>query len=186
MAPSRRVLRGVPILLAALAGCTASLPAGDAPAVIVLVRHAEKAEVPADDPPLTAEGRERARLLASLVADLELDRILTTDYARTRETAAPAAARTDLDPEHYDPGRLDALAEALRGAAGRRVLVVGHSNTTPELVRLLGGEPGPPIDEPAEYDRLYVLTVPPSGPVTTLLLRFGRPFQSRPAMEAAG
>ncbi|MBW3535594.1 MAG: histidine phosphatase family protein [Gemmatimonadetes bacterium] len=184
MDPFRPAVRCLPLLLAIVAAgplslCAQDVAAGGAPAVIVLVRHAEKAEAAADDPPLTAEGNDRARLLASLVADLGLDRVLSTDYVRTRETAAPAATRAGLDLETYDPSRLEALADALRAAAGRRVLVVGHSNTTPELVGLLGGKPGPPIDEAAEYDRLYVLTIPASGPVTTLLLRFGRPFERR-------
>ena len=180
MAPTRcsarrrpRPLLRLPLLVLALLPGAAA--AQEAPAVVVLVRHAEKADAPADDPPLTSAGTERARLLAGLVADLRLDRVLSTDYERTRATAAPAAARAGVDVELYDPRRLDLLAQELRRAAGRRVLVVGHSNTTPELVRLLGGEPGPPIHEPSEYDRLYVVTLPESGPATTLVLRFGSP-----------
>jgi hypothetical protein len=53
--------------------------------------------------------------------------------------------------------------------------VVGHSNTTTELVTLLGGEPGTEIEESSEYDRLYILTINPSG-VTTLLLRYGSEY----------
>ena len=182
MTPTRSAARRRPLslprlLFLALALLPGVAAAQEAPAVVVLVRHAEKADAPADDPPLTAAGTDRARLLAGLVADLRLDRVISTDYERTRATAAPAAARAGLDVELYDPRRLDLLAQDLRGAAGRRVLVVGHSNTTPELVRLLGGEPGPAIDESAEYDRLYVLTLPPAGPVTTLLLRFGSPYR---------
>jgi hypothetical protein len=50
--------------------------------------------------------------------------------------------------------------------------VVGHSNTTTELVTLLGGDPGTEIEESSEYDRLYILTINSSG-VTTLLIRYG-------------
>jgi len=67
---------------------------------------------------------------------------------------------------------MDALAAELK-TPGRRSLVVGHSDTTSELVGLLGGEPGPPIDEPGEYDRLYVVRVGPEGSVTTELRRYG-------------
>jgi hypothetical protein len=38
---------------------------------------------------------------------------------------------------------------------------------------MLGGEPGPAVDERGEYDRLYVVTVGPDGTVTTTLLRYG-------------
>ena len=54
-----------------------------------------------------------------------------------------------------------------------RILVAGHSNTTPKLVELLGGNPGPPIDEKTEYDRLYVVVLGADGAVTTTLLRYG-------------
>jgi hypothetical protein len=51
--------------------------------------------------------------------------------------------------------------------------VVGHSNTTPAAVELLGGEPGAEIDEADEYDRLYILTIATSGEVSTVVLRYG-------------
>lgn len=51
--------------------------------------------------------------------------------------------------------------------------MVGHSNTTPELVSILGGEPGPPIDEASEYDRLYVLVPAPEGDTVTIRQRYG-------------
>ncbi|NIT87109.1 MAG: hypothetical protein GWM92_07640, partial [Gemmatimonadetes bacterium] len=57
---------------------------------------------------------------------------------------------------------LGGMARRLRGSPGRH-LVVGHSDTTPRLVTLLGGEPGPPIVEAREYDRLYVLTLGAAG-----------------------
>ena len=62
------------------------------------------------------------------------------------------------------------LAAALLSSPGRH-LVVGHSNTTPELVGLLGGDPSSPIPED-EYDRLYVVRHQPGSDATTLLLRF--------------
>jgi hypothetical protein len=63
------------------------------------------------------------------------------------------------------------LAQSLK-QDGKRFLVVGHSNTTTELVTLLGGDPGTEIEESSEYDRLYILTINASG-VTTLLIRYG-------------
>ena len=57
----------------------------------------------------------------------------------------------------YDSGNLETFANMLRATPGN-ILVVGHSNTTPQLVKELGGKPGAPIVEATEYDRLYVLT----------------------------
>lgn len=187
---SRR--RGLPGILPALlalallgAGC---LPAaaqdsgGEEPTVVWLVRHAERADdgpaggdmvAPArqEDPTLSAAGRRRAQVLRTLLADVRLQRIVSTDYRRTRATADPVAAAHGIVVESYDPRDLPGLAARIR-AAGGRWLVVGHSNTTPELVEALGGDPGPPIDE-FEYDRLYQVVIAPGTTVETTLLRFG-------------
>lgn len=150
--------------------------------VFFLVRHAERADDgPADpamvtdphlaqDPPLSEGGQARARLLASMLRDAGLTHIHSTSYRRTLETAAPTAEATGLTVEPYDASDLEAFSRRLRETPGRH-LIVGHSNTTPALVRALGGDPGEPI-EPLEYDRLYVLTLEGDA-VLTVLLRFG-------------
>ena len=61
---------------------------------------------------------------------------------------------------------------------GGRHLVVGHSNTTPSVVELLGGDPGSKIEK-TEYDRLYIVTIGADGAVSTLLIRYGAPYVER-------
>lgn len=143
----------------------------EAGTVIYLVRHAERAEDGTADPPISGAGEARAALLAHVLGDAGITRVLSTDYRRTRSTAEPLADRLGLAVEAYDPRDLVGLAAALR--TGSRTLVVGHSNTTPELVAALGGDPGTPAGEP-EYDRLYVVTLIHDGAVTALL-RYGDP-----------
>lgn len=140
------------------------------PTVVYLVRHAERAEDGTDDPPISEEGQERARLVARMLTDADITRIYSTDYRRTRATATPLSEALGVAVEPYDGRDLDGLARKLRAEGGRH-LVVGHSNTTPALVRALGGDPGAPIDE-AEYDRLYILTLT-GETVSTVLIRFG-------------
>ncbi len=146
--------------------------------VVYLVRHAEALYPPPEDdprnPPLNAMGQDRADALARLLSAENLDRLWSTEYHRTQETAAPLAALLGMDVEPYDPRDLGAFAEQLRGMPGRHV-VFGHSNTTPELVAALDGDPGEPIDEEHEFDRLYVVTVAGDGQVVTTLLRYGEP-----------
>jgi phosphohistidine phosphatase SixA len=137
--------------------------------VVYLVRHAEKVD-DSFDPPLSPVGRERAALLSEMLRDAGLTHLYSTDRERTRDTAAPLAARLGLEIQIYDGQDLAGLAERLRATPGRH-LVSGHSNTTPELVRLLGGESSDIADP--EYDRLYVLTLEPGGGTTTMLIRFG-------------
>ena len=167
--------RLVPILVAGLillAGCAEPAPVEPAePLVVFLVRHAEKVDSSAD-PELSPEGVQRAADLAATLADAGVERIHSSDYIRTRDTAAPLAAALGLELEIYDPRDLPSLVALLREAGGRH-LVVGHSNTTPNAVELLGGEPGPAVVEATEYDRLYAVTVGGDGAVSTALLRYG-------------
>jgi phosphohistidine phosphatase SixA len=144
------------------------------PALIFLVRHAEKQAI-GTDPALTAAGQQRAEELARLLRASGVGTIYSTDFARTRETAAPLADRLGLQVMLYDWNEMDALVAELK-TPGHRSLVVGHSDTTPDLVEMLGGEPGGPIDEADEYDRLYVVSVMPDGTVTTELRRYGKPY----------
>jgi broad specificity phosphatase PhoE len=143
---------------------------------IFLVRHAEKADDGTSNPHLTPAGEERARLLAFMLKDAGITHVHSSGFHRTLETAAPLAEAMDAEVAVYDTGALEELARELKATPGRH-LVVGHSNTTPNLVAALGGDPGSPIDELSEYDRLYLVTVGPEGGVETVLLRFGDPFE---------
>lgn len=173
-----RLLRNVSIGLAlalVLSGAGGTPEeAGARTGVVYLARHAE---TEGEDPVgrwLSAVGLARAEALAEELAGAGIETIYTTDYRRTRETAAPLAERLGLEPVLYDPDDLAGFAARLRealGQAGGTVLVMGHSNTTNELVAFLGGEPGAPIAED-EHDRLYRVELP-SG--RTEVFRFGSP-----------
>lgn len=145
-----------------ITGCTAqhSAPEMDTKAgpdaVYYLVRHAEKTKEK-KDPGLTEAGYKRAEGLAMRLADVPLTKIYSSDYIRTRDTAAPTAKVKSLDVMIYDPTALENFAAKLLNERGR-ILVVGHSNTTPPLSALLGGEAGEPIVEATEYNRFYVVT----------------------------
>jgi broad specificity phosphatase PhoE len=146
------------------------LTAQETPTLVLLVRHAERADDGSDpNPELSETGRARAECLAESLGDAGVDRIFSTTYIRTRRTARPLAERLGLDIEPYDARGLGDFAETL-GAMGGTVLVVGHSNTTPDLVRALGGDPVRPIEHD-EYDRLYAVTVAGDA-VTSTLVRF--------------
>ncbi|HJS74473.1 MAG TPA: histidine phosphatase family protein [Vicinamibacteria bacterium] len=146
-----------------------TVSAARAQAVVVLVRHAEKVDESAASA-LTAAGQARARALGAMLKDAGIQAVFSTDYRRTLDTAKPTAEAVSKLIEIYDGDDLAGFAKALR-ARGNRALVVGHSDTTPELVSLLGGESGPPIASD-EYDRIYLLTIYGDGKASTTLLRF--------------
>jgi broad specificity phosphatase PhoE len=157
----------VPRLLLFLTLALAGAPARAADAVLYVVRHAEKAAEPKDDPALSETGTARAQGLAKLLADVEIVGVHSTSYARTRLTAAPTASARHLEVSPY---ATEAEVVARARAAGGSHLVVGHSNTIAAIVAAAGGDPGPPVGD-AEFDRLYVVVVPDSGKPTTVRLR---------------
>lgn len=148
-----------------------SVPGREDALVVFLVRHGERADKSVDAA-LSAVGVERAALLARTLRDAEIEYVHSSDYTRTRDTAVPTAQQAQLDVELYDPRDLPALVEKLQRLGGRH-LVVGHSNTTPQMARLLGGEAGPPMKHD-EHDRLYQVTIDSAGSASTVVLRFGQ------------
>ena len=170
----RRTSHAFALFAVALSFVVSQASAQSAPTVIYLVRHAEKTDDGAD-PALTTQGAARADLLADLLADSGITHVHSSDFIRTRDTATPLAGRLGLQTLIYDPRDLQGMAAYLRNTPGRH-LVSGHSNTTPQLVELLGGNPHAAIDEPSEYDRLYIVTLLPGGGASSVLLRYGALF----------
>jgi broad specificity phosphatase PhoE len=136
------------------------------PSAIYLVRHAEK--MGGQDPELTPQGQERARAIAAILHRAGITAIFSTPTLRTTQTAAPLAQRTGLTVQTYEASAPRLLVQKVRGLSGA-VVVVGHSNTLPELVRLFGGAPGAEIADD-EFDRLYQLLPGADGRVRTILL----------------
>ena len=109
-----------------------------------------------------------------MLDDAGVTHLHSTDYVRTRTTGEPTAEAEGREIESYEPRDLRGFAARLKTMPGRH-LVLGHSNTTPQLVEALGGDPVAAI-EPMEYDRFYIVTVT-GGMVSTVMLRFGEPFE---------
>ena len=151
---------------AARAGTARPAPAPGATRIVV-VRHAEKATLPAADPPLDATGRARALALREALLPLAPTAAYATGFARTRQTAAPTADALGLPVQTYDaagdPAEL--ARQLLSRHAGDTLLVVGHSNTVPAIVSALCGCAVAPIDESRYGDRFDV-TVDGDGQAT--------------------
>jgi 2,3-bisphosphoglycerate-dependent phosphoglycerate mutase len=123
--------------------------------IIFLVRHAEKAATGGNDPDSSTAGQERAESLARMLKDAEITAIFTTEFKRTRETAAPTAKATKISPTVVPANDIPAMAAKLRSLKGN-ALVVAHGNTIPDLVKALGIEV--PIAVPEnDYSELFVI-----------------------------
>ena len=122
---------------------------------IYLVRHAEKDE--GKDPALTKKGEQRAQQLAYLLEQTNITHIYSTQYKRTIQTAQPLIDKTGLNIKYYDPRQLQEFALKLKTVQGS-ILVVGHSNTTPQLVELLSGQEVKALTE-ADYGDIYQVSL---------------------------
>lgn len=160
------------VVLTALAAPVAhaqSIRKSEAPpstTTVLLVRHTEKESQPADDPGLTAAGLDRAQRLLRALRDAGVEAIMTTNLQRTKLTAQPIADALGITPTVVRAGGADhpqRVVQTLRERhTGRTVLVVGHSNTIPEIVRELGA-PHPGAIADSTHDNLFVVIVGPSG-----------------------
>ena len=130
---------------------------------VYLVRHAEK-QGDSKDPPLSECGRARAQALADYFANIPLAAVYATPYQRTQQTAAAGAAAKQLSVTDYDPNQSGQLVAQLT-AQGQPVLVVGHSNTVPQLVRLLSDIEMAALTE-QDYNLLYRVELGPQPGVT--------------------
>ena len=160
------------LAMAVLLGGCASAPAADAgtdaamaTTTFFVVRHAEKAGG-GSDPSLSPAGQARAQMLARHVGQ-PLRAAYATAYRRTQETALPAAQAQGVAVTTYDANMPapDFAAQLRRDHVGDQVLVVGHSNTAPQIAAALCGcEVAPMAD--SEFNRLMKITVERDGRAT--------------------
>jgi broad specificity phosphatase PhoE len=150
---------------------------------VIVVRHAEKATTPADDPPLNAAGEVRAKDLVEVLRNAGVGAIITTQFARTRATAQPIASALGITPTVVTaagPQHVQNVVAEIQKHPGQTVLVVGHSNTVPGIVELLGAAKPSGICD-SKYDDLFVVTVAADGKAGVVQARYGEPSPKDPA-----
>jgi phosphohistidine phosphatase SixA len=143
---------------------------------IFLVRHAEKITTDPNNknPQLTEGGEKRALFLAKKLRKQRVSAIYTTDFERTKLTAKPLAEQQKITINSYDAKQLKSLASTiLKENLGKKIVVVGHSNTVLETIEALGGKrPIPEITDQA-YDYLFTVKVAPDGKVDVKVEHYG-------------
>lgn len=127
-----------------------------------VVRHAEKdTSDPKDqDPDLSEIGAKRAEALKKELKSQRLDSIFSTDYKRTKLTGFPLADITGISIKTYDPSNVKQLAQSLKlNALGKKILIIGHSNTVLEIIEAFGGKR--PVEKlnDNDYSYLFSLTI---------------------------
>lgn len=139
--------------------------------IVVIVRHAEKLD-DSEDPPLSEKGRQRAELLAQMLANMPVAGLYATEFLRTHETLAPLAEQFQL-PVHevHSDSTPELVREILAQFGGKVVVTAGHSGSVPRILRELGAGDYPELDE-KEYDQLFI-AVADETRTTVLPLQFG-------------
>ena len=130
-------------------------------ASFILIRHAEKILSSSNDPQLSTKGWQRANELVHLFEAIDIDAVYASPYRRSIDTAKPLAKAKKLGILNYNPDELDSFAQKLLNShMGETVIIVGHSNTTPQLVNALSGTYYPNLEE-TEYDWVYFVNISP-------------------------
>ena len=140
--------------------------------LVMIVRHAERADGgpmspnAQSDPALSASGQTRARKLAAMLGESGIAAIYTTEYIRTKDTAAPLAEKLRLLPVVVKADDTNALVESIKTTrASNIVLIVGHSDTIPKIIKAFGG---PDVTVPdGDYDNIFFV-VPSTGTMTRI------------------
>jgi broad specificity phosphatase PhoE len=145
--------------------------------IVYLVRHAEKVTTdPTNkDPLLTTNGQQRALDLALKLKKDKIYTIYSTDYQRTKLTAKALADERKIDIQIYAPKQLNTLkTKILESGKGKKILIVGHSNTILETIEALGGKR--PIAEikDQDYDYLFTVSIDKKGVVNTKVEHYGQ------------
>jgi phosphohistidine phosphatase SixA len=133
---------------------------------LFVVRHAEK-QSDAADTPLSDKGQARAECLAQTLKDAHITSAFTTQYIRTKQTAAPTVVESKAKESAIDAKATDQIVKQARAASqSGNVLIVGHSNTVPDLLSSLGA---PKVTIPdSSYDELFIFDVSQPKQLTIL------------------
>ena len=183
----RKVITLIVLVIALALFCQTAFAQDDfKPTTVFLVRHAEKEAEPKQDPPLTKAGVARSQELARLLSTANIKAIFTSQFVRTKQTAEPLTAKTGVNVTVLtlkpNPANLKLIAEESTAEVvnkilqrpGDSALVIGHSNWIPDVIKMLGGDVVPTIDE-QKFDDLFVVTVYGKGKAKVVQMKYGAP-----------
>jgi broad specificity phosphatase PhoE len=144
--------------------------AGRAQDAVFVVRHAEKADN-SRDAALSAQGHARAALLADVLRNAGVAAVFTSEFQRTIRTAQPLADAMNLKVTTVPANDQADLIQRVRALRAGAVLIVGHSNTIPGILKALGCATSVELPDD-QYGDLFVVVPKDAGGATLLRLRY--------------
>ena len=96
---------------------------------LYVTRHFEKG--PGNDPGLTEAGQRRARLLAQMLANTGISRIITSELRRTIETVLPLGENLAIAEEDFQKiGDINEVVEYIRSLPQGTTAILSHHSFT--------------------------------------------------------
>lgn len=152
---------------------------------LYIVRHAEKDT--GSNPALSPAGHKRAGDLFRELNNKKIDLILVSQYRRTAITADSLRLYNQIETLQY---KADATGESLfqvigaNGANKKNILVVGHSNTLPVIIKRAGVKDFLQTDIPDhEYDNLFIVEQRKEGAIVVAKKYGARSVLQEPATQ---
>lgn len=141
---------------------------------IYVLRHTEKSSYDESDPDLSEYGVDHAKYWKSVLQHIKFDRIYTTDFKRNIKTAAIISKDSGVKTEIYHPMSFEVL-KFINKIKGQKVLIIGHSNTIPDMVnRIIGESKYPPMNH-KNYNTLHLVTIDKNGDTASTVLNIKIP-----------
>ncbi|SIQ80900.1 Histidine phosphatase superfamily (branch 1) [Shewanella morhuae] len=144
--------------------------------LIIIVRHAEKADTPVKDPQLSPKGDIRATLLINVLHRTPLSQLIATQYQRTQQTLEPIAEVRHLPVTIVEANAIEQhiqhIVEQVYAVQGN-TLIAGHSDTVPLIIKALGGPEIQAINED-DYSQLFLLSLNDGQPASLIATRYGQ------------
>jgi 2,3-bisphosphoglycerate-dependent phosphoglycerate mutase len=150
------------------------LEANNQTTTFIIVRHAEK-ENNDKDPNLSTDGKLRAEALRNILTNVDVNAIYSTSYNRTRQTVLPLANEKGIPIEEYPaqkPHKL-LIEEILTTNRGKTIVIVGHSNTVPEILKAIDSNSQNITINENQFDNLFIVYHSNDGNSKVLNLKYG-------------
>lgn len=141
----------------------------------IVLRHAEK-ESTDKNANLSSDGKLRAEALRHVLSTSGVNAIYSTPFNRTRQTVTPLAEEKKIVITEYPVNKpyTQLIAEILDTYLGKTVVVVGHSNTVPEILKVLSDNLFIVSISENQYDNLYIVSVTKEKIPEVVPMKYGK------------
>lgn len=141
---------------------------------IYFLRHAEQIDIGIEDSPLSEVGKLHADYWKTVFQNIQFDRVYATKYVRNTKTAEIITAGTALRLELYSPMSFE-VRKLIAQFQGQKVLIIGHSNTIPDMVNRLINETRYSSMPHDNYNLVFIVTVNKNGDTSSTVLQIEMP-----------